>query len=482
MNKRVIAIPVVLAVIFGYGYWVDRTRAERQSNLSGFFENQPTMAASRLGGRVTRILVREGDLVKKGQRLVELEDPSFEATTRASQHQAEQSRQAYLEAIKGPREEEIQQAQATLEEAQANLDRVLRGPRPEEIEAATHKVAASRMQLLKLQRGLRPEEIRSAEAAVEAARASLSLAEAGMTTEERNQLRARLSSAAANHELQQKELARVRKLVEEGALARARLDSAVTAERQAQAAEQDAQEALQRAEAGTRPEEIERLRAAYEQARAQLRLAQNGSRKEDIEIARQQLGADQANLELLRNGSRPEDIEAARSRVRQARAVLDELKRGTRPEDVRQAKAIADAATSVAKGNAKRLEERMVFAPFTGTVDRVLVADGDVLAAGAPVLRLSQADDIWLRVYIPERELSKVKIGDSSTLAIDGISEPVEATVISIASRGEFTPANLQAPEERGKQVFEVRIRLAKADLRVKAGMYATVKRVGQWP
>jgi HlyD family secretion protein len=51
----------------------------------------------------------------------------------------------------------------------------------------------------------------------------------------------------------------------------------------------------------------------------------------------------------------------------------------------------------------------------------------------------------------------------------------VSAEVESVASRGEFTPANLQTPEERGKQVFGIRLRLKQPDARVKAGMYATV-------
>jgi HlyD family secretion protein len=85
-------------------------------------------------------------------------------------------------------------------------------------------------------------------------------------------------------------------------------------------------------------------------------------------------------------------------------------------------------------------------------------------------------------VYLPESGLSKVKVGDTAELQIDGIDGSVSAVVESIANQGEFTPANLQSPEERGKQVFAVRLRLAKEDRRVKAGMFATVKRVGQWP
>jgi hypothetical protein len=53
--------------------------------------------------------------------------------------------------------------------------------------------------------------------------------------------------------------------------------------------------------------------------------------------------------------------------------------------------------------------------------------------------------------------------------------------VESISTKGEFTPGNLQSPDERALQVFAVRLRLAHPDSRIKAGMYVTVKRVGSW-
>lgn len=64
----------------------------------------------------------------------------------------------------------------------------------------------------------------------------------------------------------------------------------------------------------------------------------------------------------------------------------------------------------------------------------------------------------------------------------DGIDGLIKGRVESIDQSGQFTPANLQSPDERAKQVFGIRIRLAQPDARVKAGMYATVKRMGSWP
>jgi hypothetical protein len=77
--------------------------------------------------------------------------------------------------------------------------------------------------------------------------------------------------------------------------------------------------------------------------------------------------------------------------------------------------------------------------------------------------------------------LALVTVGCQAQLKVDGIPGTVQAYVESIATQGEFTPENLQTPDERGKQVFAVRIRLKHPDDRVKAGMYATVQKLGNW-
>jgi multidrug resistance efflux pump len=295
-------------------------------------------------------------------------------------------------------------------------------------------------------------------------------------------LRARLSSADADLALTQKEYERIRTLTEEGAVPQRQLDTATAALRQAEARRQDVAEALARAEKGTPPEELAQAREAFRQAQAQLALVQEGARREDVQSARHAMEAAAENLRLVRRGPRNEDISAAKARLDQTKAALAELEKGSRPEDIAKAKAARNQAAHQAQSVKANLEERNVFAPTDAVIERILVADGDVVAAGTPVAQLSTPSDIWLRVYLPEADLSKVKVGDSAELRIDGIAGSVEAVVESIANKGEFTPANLQSPEERGKQVFAVRLRLRKPDSRVKAGMFATVKQVGRWP
>ncbi|MDR3689864.1 MAG: HlyD family efflux transporter periplasmic adaptor subunit [Fimbriimonas sp.] len=481
--KRTLLVPTSIVVVLAAGgYLIDRAREKQQSLVSGYFESQPTLAASRLGGRVEQILVREGDTVKSGQPLVRLEANSFAATFEASQMAAEGAKQQFAETKIGNRPEDIARQEASVREAKAAYDRLINGPLPEEIRAARAKLAESNALYRKALAGSRPEEIASARAAANVAQEKYRQAMRGLTREEIAELKARLDAAVADESLTEKQADRLKRLADEGAIAKQEYDTAQSTYDQARARAEDAAQAYKRGLDGTPKEELAQARETFRQARAQLDLALNGTRKEDIEAAYQEAVAADQSLKLLLRGSRTEDIQAAKARLDQASETLLELRRGNRAEDVARSQAASRQAELEVKSLAETLKESVVYAPRDGQVDRVLVSTGDLVAAGGSVAQLSYPDDIWLRVYLPEAQLPKVKVGDSADLAVDGIAGTVVGTVESISTVGEFTPANLQSPEERGKQVFGIRIRLSKPDVRVKAGMYVTVKRVGKWP
>lgn len=481
MKKRLPVILIVIGLLVG-GYFVDRNRAAQQSRLSGYFENQPTQAASRIGGRVRKILVKEGDSVAAGRPLVELETESYAATVAAERQAVAQAEEAYRAAVNGARPEEVRRQEAVVAETQAALDKARNGPRREDITAAKARLAQAEANRDKVLRGARPEEVAAARAAANVALDKLREAERGPTQEEKAQLRARLAVAESAVDLARKEFERTDYLVREGARSRQQWDVARANLEQAESRRREAGEALLRAERGTTPEVLAQVREAARQAQAQLQLVLAGPRREDKESARQEAIAAKASLDSLLNGTRPEDIRAAEARVSQAKELLDQLRNGSRDEDVKRLKAAVEQARARLAGVEENLAEDVVKASADGIVDRILVADGDLVAGGAPVVQLSSANDIWLRVYLPEAQLQKVRVGDSAEIRIDGIDGTLAGVVESIATRGEFTPANLQSPEERGRQVFAIRIRLAKPDERVKAGMAATVTKVGRWP
>lgn len=444
MKLRLVLLLLVIVGLGVGGWFVNKAREERESLLSGFFDSLPAQISSRAAGRVAKLAVREGDSVKAGQTLVVLEASASETALAAEQAAAEAARQQYLSTKAGSRPEDIQRQEAAVRESESACRKALNGPLPEEIRQAAARLRQTQEQFRKARLGSRPEEVQAADAAADQARAAQ-------------------QEAAAAESLARTQLARSQSLYDQGAIAKQQLDAAVTAKDQASA-------------------RTRQTGQAYRQALAQRALVRRGNRPEDIAAAREEVRqADQA-LKLLERGTRSEDIAAAKARVDEARAALELLKAGNRPEDVARAKAVAQQAKLQAQSTSEVVKERTIVAPTDGVVERLLIAEGDLVAPGTPIAQLTNLSEIWVRVYLPEDQLARVKVGDSATLSVDGVTEPLPGVVESIASKGEFTPANLQTPEERARQVFAIRIRLKHPDPRVKAGMYATVKQVGQWP
>jgi HlyD family secretion protein len=481
-NPRMLIPLAVLSVLGIAGYYLERKRDAERSVLSGFFESQPIEVASRINGRASKILVKEGDTVTAGQTLVIFEAHPSQSEAEAKSALAEQAREQLREVMNGPRQEDIRKQDAAIQEARAALDRLKNGPLSEEIRASGDKARQADAMYQKALAGPRSQERDQAIAAERAARAKLAQAERGLTEEERAQFRARFDAAQNQELLAQKEFERYDALKAEGAVSGQQLDKVRTDLREAKNKRDEMQEALQRAERGMPKEELDEARNAYKQAKAAMELILAGTRKDDIEAARAEASGARENLKLLLRGSRKEDIQVAEARLLQAQSALEELRRGNREEVIRQAEAASRAAQATAEGAQTNLEERNLRAPRDGVVERLLIANGALVAPGTSAIRMSDPTDLWLRVYLPESKMARVKVGDNAELRVDGVSDSVQAMVESIATKGEFTPANLQSPEERGKQVFAIRLRLKRIDSRVKSGMYATVKRMGQWP
>jgi len=98
-----------------------------------------------------------------------------------------------------------------------------------------------------------------------------------------------------------------------------------------------------------------------------------------------------------------------------------------------------------------------------------------VVNAGMPLLELVDLDRLYLKVYVPEKDIGKVRRGLPARIHADAFpNEPFDATVRYIASRAEFTPKEVQTPDERTKLVYEVRLYLERnPDHRLTPGLPA---------
>jgi HlyD family secretion protein len=227
-------------------------------------------------------------------------------------------------------------------------------------------------------------------------------------------------------------------------------------------------------------------------ARAQLDLLLAGARPEEIERAREQMReaeaaarAAQADAERVRKvfesrSATDKQMDDARAAAERADAVLGaarqnlaRLQQGSRPEEIRAARSAADLAQARLAQAEKALADCTVYAPMNGTVTTRIREEGEYAATGTPLLTLSRLDEVWLSVYVPERRLGSVRVGQPARVRIDGDARWFDGRVTFVSPEAEFTPRNAQTPEERAKLVYRVKIALPNPDGTFKPGMPA---------
>lgn len=219
------------------------------------------------------------------------------------------------------------------------------------------------------------------------------------------------------------------------------------------------------------PQELE---AKVIAAQGELELAENSLKFYDLRqwswdrrIAEIRRDVAQKNLDnLLAIKSDPQQINAE---VDRARSALE-----TAEASLAVVKAQIDQAQAAVETVKAQLAKTATNAPVSGVIARRNAEVGEVTAAGAPVLVISQLDEVTLTVYVPELQLGLVKLGQTAAISIDSYPGQVfSGKVIYISPQAQFTPKNIQIKEERTKTVYAVKIKLANADQKLKGGMPA---------
>jgi len=142
--------------------------------------------------------------------------------------------------------------------------------------------------------------------------------------------------------------------------------------------------------------------------------------------------------------------------------------------------ALAAAGTAVDAARAQhdvaqaRMNDCTVIAPVSGTVSAVAFRLGETVLAGSVPVTIIDLDQTWLTVYLPERLLGRVKLGDTCRVRIDAYSKrDFLGALTFISDQAEFTPKDIQTKEERINQVYRVKITLPNPDRILKPGMPA---------
>ncbi|MBI4733356.1 MAG: efflux RND transporter periplasmic adaptor subunit [Rubrobacteridae bacterium] len=133
----------------------------------------------------------------------------------------------------------------------------------------------------------------------------------------------------------------------------------------------------------------------------------------------------------------------------------------------------AEAAFSIAQ---TQFTYAIIKSPIDGVVLSLPYKEGEVVNAGATIAVIGKTSELDLTIYVDEKELAKVKTGQSADIGVDAYpGEVFNGHIVEIASDAEFTPQNVQTKEQRSNLVFAVKIRIDNARGKLKAGMVADV-------
>src|SRR6185295_5845521 len=107
------------------------------------------------------------------------------------------------------------------------------------------------------------------------------------------------------------------------------------------------------------------------------------------------------------------------------------------------------------------LDELVVRSPGAARVESIRLRPGDIVAPNAPLARLLEPAQLYVRIFVPETQIGRVRPGMEVPIYVDSFPRRAfKGRVESVASEGEFTPRNLQTADERADQVFATRVRL----------------------
>jgi multidrug resistance efflux pump len=282
------------------------------------------------------------------------------------------------------------------------------------------RLSAAEMTLAKARAGLRDEEKRAAEAAAQSAKARWKKMEEGFRTEERQRAEAEVVAARADREYSVKEFRRTEQLLKSGVGKKDEFDVA----------------------------------------------------KANLDRAEARLSAAIANQNMMDTGMRKVEIDEARWEHERLRALADLAEKGTRSEDI----AIAQYTVLETQARLREIEaqlaERNIVAPEPVRVEIVGVRKGDLVPPNQPVIRVLRSEDVWVKIYVPETELGKIRTQSKVELSVDSYpNKRFEGEVFQISSLSEFTPRNVQSADQRKHQVFGVKIRVKDSEGVFKAGM-----------
>lgn len=227
--------------------------------------------------------------------------------------------------------------------------------------------------------------------------------------------------------------------------------------------------------------QVQQQEARVSEARANCAKAVRGPRAEDVARSR----AQSQNAEKERQRQKAlldqgilglQQYDAAATEARTSLETLQEKERGNRPEDIDAARAALQREEKQLAYLKRQKEESVVLAPADGVLEAIDLRPGDLVAANQPVARILEPSQIWVRVYVPEPRLGRVKVGQRAAVTVDSYPRrEFPGKVVEIRTQAEYTPRNIQTLDQRMDTVFGVKVAIEPTP-ELKPGMAATVR------
>lgn len=240
---------------------------------------------------------------------------------------------------------------------------------------------------------------------------------------------------------------------------------------------------LQEAINGARNEEIRSLKANLNKIEVQLEGAKRNYEHradnynkmlklhENSAVSKQELDDAEVLLdnELTKINSLEKEYEGMKAK-------LDLLIVGATDQKIKMLEAEVEMGKVEIEMIQKQIEKGRVASPINGTVQSINFNKGELITTGGELAAIIEDNNLWVKIYIPEKDLHKISLDDKLSLMVDFIeSENIVGQVIYISSEGEFTPKNIESKENKKEMVFEVKIKIVDGIEQLKPGMLVDV-------
>lgn len=234
-------------------------------------------------------------------------------------------------------------------------------------------------------------------------------------------------------------------------------ESEQAAQAEAAARLRSAQAQASNAEKGRRRDEIAVTEAQLQQAQSAWQLARQ-------DVTRQQQLVAQGFVAKARVEDAQTALAQAQSRVAELTAALQVARLPARVDERTAATATAQAASEAVRQAQWRIDQKSAAAPQAAQVAEVYFRVGEWVAAGVPVVALLPPQNIKARFYVPESELSNLRLGQTVQIACDGCGAAISAQISRIATQPEYAPPIIYSNTQRSRLVFLVEARANVAD------------------